>query len=447
MDETPLKVLYVEDDDAVRAAGCQTFALADLPVDGVARAEAALPQLSRDAPLVLVTDVRLPGMDGLSLLRRTMEIDADLPVILVTGHGDVSMAVEAMRAGAYDFIEKPFAPETMVDVVRRAIEKRRLVLENRALKARLADDGAGSGLIGDSTSMRQVRALIAELADTDVDVLVLGETGTGKERVARGLHESGRRRTGNFVAINCAALPESVFESEMFGVEPGAFTGATRSRAGKIEHASGGTLFLDEIEGMPPALQAKLLRVLQERVVERLGSNRLTPVDCRIVAATKVDLKAESEAGRFRADLYYRLNVVTVALPPLRERREDIPQLFQAFCLKAAERYGRPAPALAPVLHDWLMTADWPGNVRELQHAAERHVLGLWHPLAEGLPVAGQAMPQRLAAFEQFLIETALQQGGGDVAAAALALGIPRKTLYDKLARFNLDPARFRTGA
>lgn len=440
-----MRVVYVEDDEPVRAAGCQTFALADLAVDGYARAEPALAALAPDRPVVLVTDVRLPGMDGIELLRRAVAIDADLPVILVTGHGDVGMAVEAIRLGAYDFIEKPFAPERLVEVVKRAMEKRRLILENRSLKASLARTSGLDSLIGDSPAMRQLRTLIAELADTEVDVLIHGETGTGKERVARLLHDAGRRRNGHFVAINCAALPESVFESEMFGVEPGAYTGATRSRAGKIEYASGGTLFLDEIEGMPLALQAKLLRVLQERVVERLGSNRLIPIDCRVVAATKADLKAESEAGRFRADLYYRLNVVTLPLPALRERREDVPQLFNVFCLQAAERHGRPMPPLPSALGDWLMTHDWPGNVRELQHAAERFVLGVWRPEVGAAEAGGLTMPQRVAAFELFLIENALQQSHGDIAAGAALLGIPRKTLYDKLSKLEIDVARFRT--
>ncbi|MBR0566035.1 sigma-54-dependent Fis family transcriptional regulator [Azoarcus sp. L1K30] len=443
MSETAMKVLYVEDDDAVRAAGIQTFALADVAVEGHARAETVVARLGTGSPVVLVTDVRLPGMDGMALLRRVVAIDADLPVILVTGHGDVSMAVEAMRAGAYDFIEKPFAPEQLLDVVRRATEKRRLVLENRALRRQLAQSSGLEGLLGNSQAMSRVRELVAELADTDVDVLVHGETGTGKERIARGLHDSGRRRAGNFVAINCAALPESVFESEMFGVEPGAFTGATRSRAGKIEHAHGGTLFLDEIEGMPLALQAKLLRVLQERVVERLGANRLIPVECRVVAATKVDLAEESRAGRFRADLYYRLNVVQIMLPPLRERREDIPLLFNAFCLQAAERYRRALPQVSTAVVDWLMSQNWPGNVRELQHLAERHVLGVWTPDL-GAVAPGSALPQRVAAFEQHLIESALAGAQGEVTAAAEALGVPRKTLYDKLARFGLEPARYR---
>lgn len=441
-----MRVIYVEDDDAVRAAGCQTFALADLPVDDFARAEPALARLTAAQAVVLVTDVRLPGIDGLELLRRVVAVDADLPVILVTGHGDVSMAVDAMRAGAYDFIEKPFAPERLVDVVRRAIEKRRLVLENRALKARLAQNSGVAGLLGNSPAMCQLRTLIAELGDTEVDVLIHGETGTGKERVARGLHQAGRRRSGHFVAVNCAALPEAIFESEMFGVEPGAYTGATRSRAGKIEHASGGTLFLDEIEGMPLGLQAKLLRVLQERVIERLGSNRLLPLDCRVVAATKIDLKAASEAGHFRADLYYRLNVVTLLAPPLRERREDIEPLFKVFCLEAADRYGRALPAMPVAIADWLMAQDWPGNVRELQHAAERFVLGVWRPHAHSpdAPDSGLSMPQRVAAFELLLIENALQETQGEIAGAAATLGIPRKTLYDKLAKLEVDVTRFR---
>jgi len=446
MSSGELKVLYVEDDDAVRAAGCQTFALADIEVEDHARAESVVARVGTATAAVLVTDVRLPGMDGMALLQRVVAIDPDLPVILVTGHGDVSMAVEAMRAGAYDFIEKPFAPEQLLDVVRRAMEKRRLVLENRALRRQLAQTTGIDGLLGNGQAMCRVRELVAELADTDVDVLVHGETGTGKERVARGLHESGQRRQGNFVAINCAALPESVFESEMFGVEPGAFTGATRSRAGKIEYANGGTLFLDEIEGMPLALQAKLLRVLQERVVERLGSNRLVPVDCRVVAATKVDLAAESKAGRFRADLYYRLNVVPLNLPPLRERREDIPLLFNAFCLQASERYRRPQPTVLPAVVDGLMSREWPGNVRELQHVAERYVLGLWRP-EDGAAPSGGALPQRVAAFELRLIESALEQALGDVAIAAQALGVPRKTLYDKLAKLGVETARFRGAA
>lgn len=439
-----LGVVLIEDDDMLRAAACQTFMLAAIPVRDFARAEPALSELGRDAPVVVVTDVRLPGIDGMALLQRTVAIDPDLPVILVTGHGDVRMAVEAMRLGAYDFIEKPFAPERLVGVVERAIEKRRLVLENRALRAQLANADAVAAIVGDSAPMREVRRLIVDLGDTDVDVLVQGATGTGKERVARGLHAAGRRSKGNFVAINCAALPESVFESEMFGVEPGAFTGATRSRAGKIEHASGGTLFLDEIEGMALPLQAKLLRVLQERVVERLGSNRLVPVDCRIVAATKLDLAAEAAAGRFRPDLYYRLNVVSIELPRLRERTEDIPQLFSVFVLEAAERYRRTPPEPSAEMFDWLMAQDWPGNVRELQHMADRYVLGVWRPEVDAAVGGSSGLVQRVAGFEMSLIEATLERCAGDVAASAETLSLPRKTLYDKIAKYRIDVGRFR---
>lgn len=438
-----LKVVFIEDDDMLRAAACQTFMLAGIAVSDFARAEPALSELRTGAPVVVVTDVRLPGMDGMTLLQRALEIDADLPVILVTGHGDVTMAVAAMRLGAYDFIEKPFAPERLVGTVERAIEKRRLVLENRALRTQLANADPVAAIVGDSAPMREVRRLIVDLGDADVDVLVQGDTGTGKERVARGLHAASRRK-GNFVAINCAALPESVFESEMFGVEPGAFTGATRSRAGKIEHAGGGTLFLDEIEGMALPLQAKLLRVLQERVVERLGSNRLVPVDCRIVAATKLDLAAEAAAGRFRPDLYYRLNVVSIALPRLRERSEDIPQLFSVFMLQAAERYKRTQPEPSAELFDWLMAQDWPGNVRELQHMADRYVLGVWRPEVENTLGGSTGLVQRMAAFELSLIEATLERCAGDVGASAEALSLPRKTLYDKIAKHRIDVTRFR---
>lgn len=438
-----LKVVFIEDDDMLRAAACQTFMLAGIPVSDFARAEPALSLLRADAAVVVVTDVRLPGMDGMTLLQRALEIDPDLPVILVTGHGDVTMAVAAMRLGAYDFIEKPFAPERLAGVVERAIEKRRLVLENRALRAQLANADPLAAMVGDSAPMREVRRLIVDLGDADVDVLVQGDTGTGKERVARGLHAASRRK-GNFVAINCAALPESVFESEMFGVEPGAFTGATRSRAGKIEHAGGGTLFLDEIEGMALPLQAKLLRVLQERVVERLGSNRLVPVDCRIVAATKLDLAAEAAAGRFRLDLYYRLNVVSIALPRLRERSEDIPQLFSVFMLQAAERYKRTPPEPSAEMFDWLMAQDWPGNVRELQHMADRYVLGVWRPEVETTLGGPSGLVQRVAGFELSLIEATLERCGGDVSASAEALSVPRKTLYDKITKYRIDVARFR---
>ncbi len=443
-----LPILYVEDDEAVRLAGTQTLELAGLEVIAAADAESALAVLVRGPLGAVVTDLRLPGLSGLGLQERVLAQDADTPVIVVTGHGDVDTAVTAMRAGAYDFIEKPYPAERLLDMLARALDRRRLVLENRELRARLAGQ-SGPVLIGDSAAMRELRATVADIADTGADVLIEGETGTGKELVARALHEWSHRRRAHFVALNCAALPETVFESEIFGHEAGAFTGAAKRRTGKVEHADGGTLFLDEIEGMPLALQAKFLRVLQERVVERLGGNVLTPVDCRVVAATKENLLAMAGERRFRADLYYRLNVVTLHLPPLRERREDIPALFSAFAAEAAERFKRGTRVPDAALSGYLAGLDWPGNVRELKHAAERWVLGMapreWPGQGGGEPVAaGQTLAARVDAFERQQLVAALQLHGGQATQTAAALGLPRKTLYDKLARHGIEPADYR---
>ncbi|WP_114394172.1 sigma 54-interacting transcriptional regulator [Oleisolibacter albus] len=448
-----VEVLLVEDDAAVQVGVGQALELAGIEHAAVGSAEEALTFLGAGRPGVLISDIRLPGRDGLSLLEEALRIDPLLPVVVITGHGDVSVAVSAMRAGAYDFIEKPFASERLVGTVQRALEKRRLSREVETLRRELRErDGIDAVMLGQSPAMQQVRTLVQQLADTAADVLVLGETGTGKEVVARALHQFSPRRAKPFVAINCAALPEPVFESEMFGHEAGAFTGAVKPRVGKFEFASGGTLFLDEIESMPLALQAKLLRVLQERVVERLGANRLTPVDVRVVAATKEDLAVLSEQGGFRADLYYRLNVVMIALPPLRARKEDIPLLFEHFVLQAAARHHRPAPSLTQAQMARLMEHHWPGNVRELRNYAERAVLGVpgggpdLRPAAGSPAVASSAAPlaEQVEAFERAVIIGKLRDFRGSVPQAAEALGLPRKTLYDKLQRHGIQPAEFR---
>jgi len=434
-------VYLIDDDDAVRLGCEQSLQLADLPVRTFRNAESALASLEEDPPAVVVSDVRLPNMSGQQLLEELKKRDRDLPVILITGHGDIIMAVQAMRANAYDFIEKPFHSQRLIDVVRRALEKRALVHEIRMLHDQLGAQESIT-IVGQSEEMMKMRRAIAALAPTDVDVLILGETGTGKEVVARALHaQSGRK--GNFVALNCGALPENVFESEMFGHERGSFTGADRQRIGKIEHANGGTLFLDEIESMPLPLQVKLLRVLQERCIERLGSNKLLPVDCRIVAATKVDLKKHSDQGQFRADLYYRLNVVTIELPPLRERPGDIAPLMAFFLAQASERFKRPAPEWDESdLVRWHQY-DWPGNVRELKAAAERFCLGVNDGL-EPARTATASLTARMEIFERGLIRDALRATKGNVADAAELLHVPKKTFYDKLNRHNLNPDHFR---
>lgn len=432
MNSIKIDVWLVEDDDDVRQTLLQTLQLSDIRARGFARAETALQALGPEAPVVLLSDVRLPGMDGLALLQNVQQQDPELPVLLLTGHGDIPMAVAAMRLGAQDFFEKPYEPEQLLHSLRRAMGRRALVLENRLLKKQLAEKSTTPLLLGHDPQIEQLRRQIDNIADTSASVLILGETGTGKEMVARSLHQ-GSGRKGHFVAVNCAALPESIFESEMFGAEAGAFTGVTKRRFGKVEHADGGTLFLDEVEGMPLSLQAKMLRVLQESVLERLGGNKLIPVDARLVAATKVDLKAASDAGLFRADLYFRLNVVTLTLPPLRQRRADIPLLFLHFVEQARMQYNRDVPPPGDSLLQRLVSLDWPGNVRELRHHAEQYVLGVLNEPATGQRLT---LPVQLARMEQQLINNAMLQSGGNVALAAEQLGIPRKTLYDKLAKY-----------
>lgn len=310
------KVLFIDDEKHIRQANRQTLELAGLEVVASDCAEEVFDIITKDWPGVIVCDIRLPGMNGMELQEKINLMDRDLPVILITGHGDVSTAVKAMRNGAYDFLEKPYAPERFIKTVTRALEKRMLTLENRLLRSELEVHSApGPRIIGVTPATKRLRATIAQIADTGADVLIVGETGTGKELVARSLHEHSRRRNKNFVAVNCGAIAENLIESELLGHEAGAFTDAKNKRVGKLEHANGGTLMLDEIESMPLQMQVHLLRVLQERAVERLGSNKLIPLDIRVVAAAKVDLKEASDRNEFRKDLYYRLNVVCIDIP------------------------------------------------------------------------------------------------------------------------------------
>lgn len=450
-------ILFVEDDPSVRSSVTETLELSGFEVLPCASAEDALPRLSAGFAGIVITDVRLPKMDGFGLLRHVIALDHSIPVIVVTGHGDVAMAVQAMQEGAYDFIEKPFAMERLVEVARRALEKRTLTVEVDMLRRQLENKhGIDAVLLGDSAPMQALRRQVLNLADTSADVLIIGETGTGKELVARCLHDHGRRRDANFVALNCGGLPDSLFESEIFGHEAGAFTNAGKRRIGKLEHANRGTLMLDEIESMPMALQVKLLRVLQERKLERLGSNEQIAVDFRIVAATKADLRELSEQHKFRSDLYYRLNVAVLALPPLRDRREDIPMLFEHFVLQAAVRYGREAPMVDGHYVRRLMAEDWPGNVRELRNVADRYVLGLSGPGGAGGPGdpgghGGESpgaqpltLSQQLDIVEKALIEQALRQYQGRPMPVCEALGIAKKTLYDKLHRHGIAIEQYR---
>ena len=437
-------VYLVDDDSQLRKAMRQTLELEGMTVMPFPRAEQALEALSIDFDGIVITDVRMPGMDGLQFFERVREIDTDLPVILITGHGDVPMAVAALHSGAYDFISKPFPAERMVESARRALEKRHLVMENRALKRVALQAEDDLPLIGQTPAMERLRNTLRHIADTDVDVLVAGETGSGKEVVATALHRwSKRRAQGNFVALNCGALPETVIESELFGHEAGAFTGAQKKRVGRIEHSSSGTLFLDEIESMPPAVQVRMLRVLEMRKVSPVGSNEERAVDIRVVAAAKVDLGDPVLRGDFRDDLYYRLNVVTLSIPPLRERKADIPLLFSHFIKKASTRFGMPVPSITSTVSRYLNDHDWPGNVRELGHFAERVVLGLEgaatdKPSADTRITSG-TLSERMDREEAQIIRETLEKFDGDVAGTIGALGIARKTFYDKLQRHNIS--------
>jgi two-component system C4-dicarboxylate transport response regulator DctD len=441
-------ILFVDDEASMRHAVTQWLGLAGFEMLVHERAMPALNALSANFPGILVTDLKMEGMDGMELLRRSQQIDPELPVVVITGHGDVESAVEAMRLGAYDFIEKPFAPERFLEVVRRACEKRQLVVENRRLRRAVSEQTLSARIIGTSTVTEQLRASVAELAGTDVSVIVYGETGVGKDLVARCIHDFSRRHKANYVAVNCAAVPETMFESEFFGHEAGAFTSALRARVGKIEHASGGTLFLDEIDSMPLSTQAKLLRALQERVIERLGSNRNIAVDLRPIAASKLDLRAASSDGRFRSDLYYRLSVAELNIPPLRERIEDVPLLFEYFAASAAAAHERELRPVNSATLTMLVTHHWPGNVRELRNAAERYALGLPGPL---MPQAADNGSERLSlaeqveAFERALIERCLSETGGKIGAVLERLKIPRRTLSEKMVRLGIDRQRFKT--
>ncbi|WP_269583689.1 sigma-54-dependent transcriptional regulator [Roseibium sp. Sym1] len=446
-----IPVLIVDDDPSMRAALRQWIRLAGYETQEVATVDQALAKLSPGYEGCVVSDVMLDGEDGMMLLRRVKDLDADLPVVLITGHGDVPMAVEAMRAGAYDFVEKPFDPDLIADVVRRACDRRALVLENRALKMQLTDSaGLESRLIGSSPAMQALRRQILHFAGTDAAVLITGETGTGKEVIAQALHDFSPRKDGPFMAINAAALPEAMVEAELFGHEAGAFTGADRLRIGRIEAAGGGVLFLDEIVSMPMALQPKLLRVLQEKKIDRIGGTKPVDVDIRLISAANIEPGEAVQSGRLREDLLFRLNTIELRVPPLRERGRDALLLFDTFLNRFAVQYGLEPPVTSARDEAFLQTYAWPGNVRELRNAAERFVLNAPvspQPLEalvtgqrdQGEMPAGGGLKDLMDAYERNLIEGALRRHGGRIADVMRELNLPRRTLNEKMTRLGLS--------
>jgi two-component system C4-dicarboxylate transport response regulator DctD len=445
-------ILVVEDDPSVRDSLQQWLELNGFIVRLADSAPNAISQITDRKPDAVLSDVLMPGMDGLELVDALVARWPELPVLLLTGHGDVPMAVRAMRSGAFDFMTKPYDPERLVAVVTNAVRQSRLqrrvaeletdVYGAKALEARL---------VGASAVMQSLRRMIMELASYPIDIVLEGETGTGKEVVARALHDFGPRRNEPFVAINCAAIPAEMIESELFGHEIGAFTGARAKRIGKFEYATKGTLFLDEVESMPLSAQAKVLRALQERYIERLGSNREIPVDIRIISATKVDLRKFSAEGQFRQDLYFRLAGAEIPLPPLRERENDAVILFEMFSNIMSARVTRTARPLTPEERHTIMHHGWPGNVRELKAAAERHALGLaWSSAAAAMPDTkpiGGSLNEHMARYERELIVRTLAQCNGSISEALAILEIPRRTLNDKMARLGITRLDYKESA
>jgi len=460
--------MIVDDEEAARYGMRRALSTFGYNITEAGSAEAARALLKQNEPDLLLLDVNLPGLSGLDFLRELKSANGNAPlVIIVTAHGSERMAVEAVKAGAYDYLSKPFELDDLRLVVKNAAETLQLRRENYSLRRRIEVERSQRGaLIGNSDAMQKVRAMIDKVAETDATVLVRGESGTGKELVARELHERNSvRRNANFVAVNCAALPSELIESELFGHEKGAFTGAAARREGKFEQADSGTLFLDEIGDMSSNVQAKLLRALEERRIERLGANESIPVDVRIVSATHRPLEQEITNGNFRADLFYRLRVVTVEIAPLRERREDIPLLTETFMRLAAERYELPQRSLSQGALRRLMEYNWPGNVRELKNTIDRAVI-----MADGDEIAPKDLPDEITAgiskdgivegadaeadglrvpftadfredrreFERRYISRCLEYTQGNVTRAAEILDMHRQSLQHKLRQLGL---------
>ncbi|SDG89367.1 sigma-54-dependent transcriptional regulator [Alloyangia pacifica] len=425
----------VEDDRDHRVALCDLIEAAGYRAEAFADGGAAMAAESR--PDLILTDLRMPGMDGQQLLEAARDRDPDCPVVLISGHGELAQAVQAMRAGAEDFLEKPYDGMHLMTVIERGLRSRATRAEIGRLQERITRRDEG-GLLGQSAAITALRARIAAIGPTDLDVVITGETGTGKELVARALHSASPRAAGPLVAVNCAALPESLFEIEIFGHVAGAFPGA-QDKPGKLEAASGGTLMLDEVEAMPAAIQPKLLRALQERAVERLGENRLRPLDLRVIATSKTDLRPLTLDGSFRADLFYRLAGAEIAVEPLRGLGEDIVLLFSHYAALAAARYGRDMPGIDYALKQQLLRRSWPGNVRELKALAERFALGLDIPDVPAPPAAEpESLAARVAAFEAREIRLALERCRGNTERAAKVLGVARRTLNDKISRYGI---------
>lgn len=444
----PSRVMVVDDDAETLALLREVIAKEGHDVETAEDAETALVRLGEWQPELVITDIHMPGMDGLALLAAVREKEPDIPVVLLTAFGSLKTAVDAIKAGAFDYLSKPFIVDDIRLVVRRALEHKKLVRENRSLRGQLRERYRFDNLVGSSSGMVAVYKLVARVAETDSTVLIQGESGTGKELIARAIHANSNRSNGPFVAIDTGSLAETLLESELFGHERGAFTGAVASKKGLLEQAHLGTCFLDEIADLSPVMQSKLLRSLQEREIRRVGSETPRAIDVRIIAASKKALKSLVAAGTFREDLLYRLEVVTIVLPPLRDRIEDIPLLSRYFVDKFGRTKEKPVIGLAPDTIPLLTRYAWPGNVRELEHVIERAIALTPHPIitSEDLPETIRAATvqdsarvrgwETLEELEKHYIHRVLEAHHQDQGQAAAILGIHRKTLLRKLRQY-----------
>lgn len=446
-------ILLTEDDQVQREVITDILTHSGFSVQPAALAEEALEFLRGATFDLVLTDMKMPGMDGLELLRRARAMRADLDVVVMTAHGTIKTAVDAMKVGAADYLEKPFDKDELLHVINRAIERRSLREENRQLRELVTESVALGNIVGDAPIMREVFQRTTRATQVPSTVLILGESGTGKELIARHIHFAGPRKEKPFVVVNCAAIPDTLVESELFGHEKGAFTGADAARPGKFEKADKGTIFLDEIGDMPLDAQAKLLRVLQDGIVERVGSNTPRQVDTRVIVATNRDLKARVGDGAFREDLYYRLDVLTIQLPPLRERQQDLPHLIAHFREKLGKKLGVQPPRLEPEVLEAFQRYSWPGNVRELEHTLEQIIVlatrdavtleDLPEKLRQREPRSGEVcLPPGgivLEDLEQELIRQALERSDGRIKEAATLLGLSYKTLQYRLKKHDID--------
>lgn len=440
-------IAIVDDEADIRSALRQMLELEQLhPIEFV-DAESALAKIDPSFPGIVVADLRMPGLDGSGLFNRLLRCDPELPVIMMSGHGDIATAVDLVQRGAYDFLSKPFDSASLIASVRRALEKRALVLENRSLREQPILKASGA-ILGESPEIEQLRQTVAQLAHSDIDVLITGESGVGKSVVAATLHRQSPRGRKTMVTIDCDALPNAQSESLLFGHVSGAFVGAQFPRSGQLLLADGGTLFLDHVDGLPRLLQARIQQTLEDRAVLPIGGNQTQSTSFRTISATAADLDALVDRGEFDRSLYFRLGAYQLSIPPLRARRGDVVVLFRAFLAEAAAELERDPPMLSPSIWSRLQHYDWPGNVRELRSFAANIALGLGDfDVAKRPALSSEGQPglkDAIAAFEADMIRNGLDRNGGDITATASALKLPRKTFYDKLTRYAINPNDYR---